>query len=248
MAASRDPKDHPQYQYWRDQVRLTNKVLLLTAEDLPVPELRHRCTNYDDLLRTKEFKALNGADRVAAYHALHYTATMKPLRHREFQVAEQRNLLLEKKAKYEKAQKELRFLFEQKVIKEKEQVDYIQRLEQINKNLSKESKDWKQAIIVIKAASIDLQEECDRIRQDYEDALTKIKKLEKDLSTEKGHRARLAKNNQSLGAYKGHFNRQKAKNDVLLKELWSLKGKLQNIQRYAEDENSPDLREMAQFE
>lgn len=47
---------------------------------MPLPELRHRCTNYDDLLTTSEFKKLDGPDRVAAYHALHYTATLKPLR------------------------------------------------------------------------------------------------------------------------------------------------------------------------
>jgi hypothetical protein len=247
MTSICDPKDHPQYQYWRDRVRLTNRVLLLAAEDRPIPELRHCCTNYDELLRTPEFKALTGADRVAAYHALHYTATVKPLRHREYQVAEQRNQLLEKKTKFEKAQKELKLLLQQKALQDAEQVEYIKRLEDINKKLTQEGQHWDSANDVIKTAGIELREQCDRIRQDYEDAIAKIKKLEKDLATEKGHRTKLAKNNQSLGAYKGHFNRQKAKTEALLQEVWVLRSKLKTIQRYAEEENNPELQEMAQF-
>ncbi|PZD73554.1 hypothetical protein C1752_02065 [Acaryochloris thomasi RCC1774] len=247
MATSRDPKDHPQYQYWSSQVALRNRVLILSSEDMPVYELRHRCTNYDDLLESAEFQALEGADRVAAYHALHYTATMKPLRHREYQVAEQRNQLLEKKAKYEKAQKEIKKLLKEKAIQQDEQEDYIKRLEKINETLVQDNRDWEQVNSVLKTANLELREECDRIRQDYEQALTKIKALEKDLGKEKEHRARLAKNNQSLGSYKGHFNTQKAKNVDLQKEIGTLKVKLQNVQRYAEEIKNPELREMAQF-
>lgn len=246
-----DPKNHPQYQYWRDKVELRNKTLLAAGEQMPLPELRHQCTNYDSLLRTREFQKLDGPDRVAAYHALHYTATLKPLKHREYQLAEQRNILLEKKVKFERAQRELRSLLEQKALTQTQIQHYSEKLKAANQKLTDQANALEQENLELKAENIQLREECDRIQQEYEEAVEKIQKLEKELGNEKEHRVRLAKNNKSMGGriggYITSYKKQKAISERLQKEVWSLKGKLQKIERYADDNNDPELREMTQF-
>lgn len=225
--------------------------MLAASEHISLPELRHKCTNYDDLLKTIEFKGLEGPDRVAAYHALHYTATLKPLKHREYQLAEQRNILLEKKVKFEKAQKELKLLLEQKALTLTQAQHYSQKLEDAKQKLTAQANALEQANIELRAENIQLREECDLIQQDYEEAVAKIQKLEKELGNEKDHRVRLAKNNKSMGgrigAYITNYKKQKAISDRLQKEVWSLKGKLQKIERYADDKNDSELREMTKF-
>jgi chromosome segregation ATPase len=249
--SSKDPKSHPQYQYWRDRVYLKNMVLLASGEEFPVPKMRHEFTNYDDLLNSSEFQKLEGPERVAAYHALHYTATIKPLKHREFQLAEQRNALLEKRAKFELAQRELRRLFDQKAIDHKELVRYKIKLEEINRSLICQSEAQKAASIALKAENIQLREDCKRIQLDYEAAIAKIIELERQLAKEQTHRAKLAKKNQSMGgrigAYITNYNKQKQKSEDLQKQVWALKGKLQKIQKHAQDKGDSELHEIARF-
>lgn len=218
---------------------------------MPLPELRHKCTNYDDLLKTHEFTKLDGPDRVAAYHALHYTATLKPLKHREYQLAEQRNKLLEKKVKFEKAQKELRLLLDQQALTQAQIQHYAQKLKAANQKLTDQNNSLEKASIELKAENIQLREECDLIHQEYEEAVAKIQTLEKKLGHEKEHRVHLAKNNKSMGgrigAYITNYKKQKAISEQLQKEVWLLKGKLQKIERYADRKDYPELREMTQF-
>ena len=246
-----DPKTHPQYQYWRDQVYLKNIVLLAASHEIPVYQMRHEFTNYDDILKSRQFQDLEGPDRVAAYHAIHYTATVKALKHREYQLAEQRNFLLENRAKFERAQKELRRLLDIKAIEHNNLLQYKAKFEEISRALKLKTEKENVDAVELKAENIQLREDLDKIQHDYEDALSKIAELEKALDDERTHRKRLAKNNQSMGgrigAYITNYKKQKQKADTLQKEVWSLKGKLQKIQKYAQSIEDKHLDELTQF-
>jgi chromosome segregation ATPase len=251
MNSDWDPKNHPQYRHWEQKVRLENQVLLGTSESLTVPEMRHQFTNYDDLLNSEEFRKLEGPDSIAAYHSIRYTATSKALRHREYQLSEQRKILLEKREIYNRGQKELKRLYDAKVSENK---DLAERLRDAKIKLGNFDKEWQEKILNLDDFHKNILEEknklfleCEQLKKDYSDALIKIKDLEKRLLETQGHRERLAKNNMSLGSYKGHFNRAQKKLSLTSLKNQELKSKLKEIQVYARKNNDQNLIAMADF-
>jgi len=62
------------FDYWHDRVRLTNLTRLGAREHVTTQELRHECTNYDELRRLKPVQELDELE-----HAYQVGQALAPL-------------------------------------------------------------------------------------------------------------------------------------------------------------------------
>jgi septal ring factor EnvC (AmiA/AmiB activator) len=68
--------------YWHDRVRLTNLTRLGAREPVTTQELRHECTNYDELRRLKAVQELDELERCRVIAIIKYECTAKVLQRR----------------------------------------------------------------------------------------------------------------------------------------------------------------------
>ena len=70
------------FDYWHDRVRLTNLNRLGAREHVTTQELRHECTNYDELRRLKPVQELDELERCRVIAIIKYECTAKVLQRR----------------------------------------------------------------------------------------------------------------------------------------------------------------------
>jgi len=70
------------FDYWHDRVRLTNLTRLGAREHVTTQELRHECTNYDELRRLKPVQELDELERCRVIAIIKYECTAKVLQRR----------------------------------------------------------------------------------------------------------------------------------------------------------------------
>ena len=63
------------FDYWHDRVRLTNLNRLGAREHVTTQELRHECTNYDELRRLKAVQELDELERCRVIAIIKYECT-----------------------------------------------------------------------------------------------------------------------------------------------------------------------------
>jgi hypothetical protein len=71
------------FDYWHDRVRLTNLTRLGAREHVTTQELRHECTNYDELRRLKPVQELDELERCRVIAIIKYECTAKVHRQKE---------------------------------------------------------------------------------------------------------------------------------------------------------------------
>jgi hypothetical protein len=70
------------FDYWHDRVRLTNLQRLAAREHVTTQELRHECTNYDELRHLQAVQELDELERCRVIAIIKYECTAKVLQRR----------------------------------------------------------------------------------------------------------------------------------------------------------------------
>ena len=192
------------FDYWHDRVRLTNLKRLGAREHVTTQELRHECTNYDELRRLKAVQELDELERCRVIAIIKYECTAKVLQRRTGllrdyarQCEEQ---ALDHRQKHSGLLAKIRELTDKLIGRE----GYIKRLESRIKGLLAENEALRTEQQQSKAES-QLRQELDALQRAYE--------------TEVERRKQLARNNQSLGGRVAHTNRYRRQRDELSEAL-----------------------------
>ncbi len=192
------------FDYWHDQVRLTNLNRLGAREHVTTQELRHECTNYDELRRLKAVQELDELERCRVIAIIKYECTAKVLQRRTGllrdyarQCEEQ---ALDHRQKHSGLLAKIRELTDKLIGRE----SYIKRLESRIKGLLAENEALRTEQQQSKAES-QLRKELDALQRAFE--------------AEVERRKQLARNNQSLGGRVAHTNRYRRERDELREAL-----------------------------
>ncbi len=192
------------FDYWHDRVRLTNLKRLAAREHVTTQELRHECTNYDELRRLKAVHELDELERCRVIAIIKYECTAKALQRRTGllrdyarQCEEQ---ALDHRQKHSGLLARIRELTEKLIGRE----SYIRRLESRIKALLAENEALQTEQQQSKAES-QFRKELDALQRAFE--------------AEVERRQQLAKNNQSLGGRVAHTNRYRRERDELSEAL-----------------------------
>lgn len=188
------------FDYWHDRVRLRNLKRIGAQEHVPTQELRHECTNYDELRHLKAVQELDELERCRVIAIIKYECTAKALQRRTGLLRDFARLCEENALNQQKERSRLGALLHKlKEVLRGKQV-YIERLEVRLKALEADN-----------AALRSEQQQSKAERQ-----------LEKELAALQGafdaeveRRKQLARNNQSLGGRVAHTNRYRRERDEL---------------------------------
>lgn len=156
-------------QYWNDKACIVNAKPLSKIGYVKVAELRHEATNYDELLNSSEFKALDESDREVAYWIIKSACTTLVQQQRA-RVREQKIQRLEqgyKQSKDEitelqKGRHKDRSLIQRLMDALKLGNSRIQQLEQENELALKQIESQKLSLELSEERNISFQEELER--------------------------------------------------------------------------------------
>jgi chromosome segregation ATPase len=186
------------FDYWHDQVRLRNYDLIAAPGHVQTQELRHECTNYDELWRSSPVQQLEEPERSKIIAIIKYECTAKVLQHRAGRLRD-RAYELEASC-YEREQQKSKLIsiiqaLQEKLFGKDKEIQrletHIASLEVENEALRAEAENGK--------AEAELQVELEQLKKQYE-AVQK-------------RRQELARNNQSLGGRVAHTKRYKQQRD-----------------------------------
>lgn len=215
------------FDYWYGKTRLRNHELIEAPGHIETFKLRHECTNYDDLRRSREVEILDEPERSRIIAIIKYECTAKVLQHRASRLRDRANKLEDSCNELDQQRSKLlnliRSLQEKLFGKDKELKRLeirIAALEAENEALRADSENGK--------AEAELQAELDQLRKKYE-------------AVEK-RRQELAKNNQSLGGRVAHTKRYKQQRDAARAAIEEQKQEIllltnENLRLQAENES-----------
>ncbi|MBE8967679.1 hypothetical protein IQ277_15890 [Nostocales cyanobacterium LEGE 12452] len=213
------------FNYWHDRVRLKNSELIAAPEHVPTQELRHECTNYDDLWRSPEVQQLGEPDRNWVIAIIKYECTAKVLQNRAGRLRDRANEL--EAASHEQDQQKSKLLSLIKALQEKlfGKDTEIKRLEARVSSLEAENEA--------------LRSEAENNKAKTE-LVTELEQLKKKYNAVEKRRQELAKNNQSLGGKVAHTKRYKQQRDeaiVLVEQQKQQIATLVQESQYLREEN-----------
>ena len=192
------------FDYWHDRVRLTNLKRLGAREHVTTQELRHECTNYDELRRLKAVQELDELERCRVIAIIKYECTAKVLQRRTGLLRDYARQCEEQafdhRQKHSGLLAKIRELTDKLIGRE----SYIRRLESRIKGLLVENEALRTEQQQSKAER-QLRKELDALQHAYD--------------AEVERRKQLAKNNQSLGGRVAHTNRYRRERDELSEAL-----------------------------
>ena len=188
------------FDYWHDRVRLTNLKRLGAREHVPTQELRHECTNYDELRWLKSVQDLDELDRCRVIAIIKYECTAKVLQRRTGLLRDYARQCEEQALDHRQKESGLLALISKlkDILKGKDGT--IFRLESRIKVLQAENE-------VLRAEQ--QQSKAERQRD------MELEALQRAYDAEVERRKELAKNNQSLGGRLAHTNRYRRERDEL---------------------------------
>ncbi|MEH1812603.1 MAG: hypothetical protein V7L09_09060 [Nostoc sp.] len=186
------------FDYWHGRVRLKNYELIAAPEHVPTQELRHECTNYDDLWRSPEVQQLGEPDRNWVIAIIKYECTAKVLQNRAGRLRDRANEL--EAASHEQDQQKSKLLSLLKALQEK----------LFGKD--KEIKRLEARVSSLEAENEALRSEAENNKAKTE-LVTELEQLKKKYNAVEKRRQELAKNNQSLGGKVAHAKRYKQQRD-----------------------------------
>jgi chromosome segregation ATPase len=201
------------FDYWHKRVQLTNHELISSPHHIQTQQLRHECTNYDDLRSRREVQLLDEPERSKVVAIIKYECTAKVLQHRAgclrdrvSQLADSHNELEQQRSKLLKL---IKVLQEKLFGKDK----HIKKLES--------------RIIVLEAENEALQADLENNKAEAE-LQAELEQLQKKYDVVEKRRRELAKNNQSLGGRVAHTKRYKQQRDDAIAEVKALKEQLES--------------------
>tara|TARA_B100001029_G_scaffold162792_1_gene152446 strand:+ start:239 stop:979 length:741 start_codon:yes stop_codon:yes gene_type:complete len=193
------------FDYWHKEVRLKNLKTISAERHVPTPELRHECTNYDELCIRPGVLALDDAQKSRVITIIKYECTAKALQRRagilSKRAQELEERFLEQKVYKNKLEKFIRIL-QQKLFGKDE---IIKRLETKIKALE------------TKVEALETGQELETIKQ--------------SLIKEKARRERLATNNQKMGGRLSWAKRWKEQRDQYRLQLEQTKIAMAELQK-----------------
>lgn len=186
------------FDYWYGRVKLRNHEVIEAPGHIKTYELRHECTNYDDLRFSKEVQLLAEPERSRVIAIVKYECTAKVLQHRASRLREKANQLenacSELDQQKSKLLKLLRALQEKLFGKDQD----IERL--------------KARITALETENEALQAESENDKA-YAELLTEFEQLKKQYEAVEKRRRELAQNNKSLGGRVAHTKRFRQERD-----------------------------------
>jgi hypothetical protein len=192
------------FDYWYEQVQLKNLKRIGAQEHVTTQELRHECTNYDQLRQLPLVQKLDALDRCRVITIIKYQCTAKVLQRRTGLLREFARLCEQNALQQHQERSRLGALLQKlkEVLRGKQvEVDRLtarlQALELENGALRAEQQQSK--------AELQLQKQLDALQRAFE--------------AEVERRKQLAKNNQSLGGRVAHSNRYRRERDELREAL-----------------------------
>jgi len=192
------------FDYWHDRVRLTNLQRIGAQEHIHTQELRHECTNYDELRRLKAVQELDELERCRVIAIIKYECTAKVLQRRTGLLRDYARQCEEQALDHRQKERGLLAL--------------ITKLKDILKG-----KDGTIRRLESRINSLQAENEVLRIEQQQSKAESQLRKeldaLQRAFEAEVERRKQLAKNNQSLGGRVAHTNRYRLERDELSEAL-----------------------------
>ncbi len=192
------------FDYWYDRVQLRNLKRIGAQEHVTTQELRHECTNYDQLRQLPLVQELDELERSRVITIIKYQCTAKALQQRTGLLREFARLCEENALAQKQARSRLGALLQKlkEALRGKQvEVDRlgrrIQALEAENAALHSEQQQSK--------AELQVQKELEALQRAFE--------------AEVERRKQLARNNQSLGGRVAHTNRYRRERDELREAL-----------------------------
>ncbi|QKQ76513.1 hypothetical protein [Nostoc sp. TCL240-02] len=186
------------FDYWHDRVRLKNSELIAAPGHVKTQDLRHDCTNYDDLWRSPEVQQLDEPERSRVIAVIKYECTAKVLQNRAGRLRERANEL--EAACNEQDQQNSKLLGLLKALQEK----------LFGKD--KEIKRLEARIASLKAENEAFQSEAEKSKAQVE-LVKELEQLKKKYNEVEKRRQELAQNNKSLGGRVAHTKRYKQQRD-----------------------------------
>lgn len=202
------------FDYWHQRVILRNEKLIAAPGHIMTQELRHQCTNYDDLWLSDQVQALEEPERSKVIAIIKYECTAKVLQRRS-------GLLRDRAHHYEAASKELN-------LKGSRLLKLIKALQEKLFGKDQEIKGLEARITSLVAENAALRAEVEK-NDAYDALLKEFEQLRKQYEVVEKRKRELAKNNQSLGGRVAHANRYKAQRDGAIAEVRELKQQLKTL-------------------
>lgn len=192
------------FDYWYDRVQLRNLKRIGAQEHVTTQELRHECTNYDQLRQLPVVQELDELERSRVITIIKYQCTAKALQRRtgllrEFARRCEENALAQKQARTRLGAllQKLKEALRGKQVEVDRLSRRIQALEAENAALRSEQQQSK--------AELQMEKELEALQRAFE--------------AEVERRKQLARNNQSLGGRVAHTNRYRRERDELREAL-----------------------------
>ncbi len=192
------------FDYWHDRVLLKNHGRIGAREHVTTQELRHECTNYDELRRLKAVLDLDELERCRVIAIIKYECTARVLQRRTGLLRDYARQCEEQALDHR--QKERGLLAAIRKLKDilRGRESYIGRLESRIRSLEAENEALRAEQQQSKAEN-QVQNELDALQKAFE--------------SEVQRRKQLARNNQSLGGRIAHTNRYRRERDELREAL-----------------------------
>lgn len=194
------------FDYWHDRVQITNRQLIETTVHIPTQELRHECTNYDNLRFSSQVQSLGEPERSKVIAIIKYECTAQVLQYRA-------GRLRDRASQLEDAYKEI-YQEKSKLLR------LIKALQEKLFGKDQDVKKLENRIAALEAENEVLRTEAEKSKV-YVDLVTEFEQLKKQYEVVEKRKRELAKNNQSLGGRVAHTNRFRQQRDdarVLVEE------------------------------
>lgn len=186
------------FDYWYERVQLKNYDLIKAADHIPTYQLRHECTNYDELRSRSEVQTLEGEERDKVIAVIKYECTAKALQFRAGYLKDKANQLNQKCNELDQKRSLL--------------LNLIKTLQEKLFGKDNEVKKLETRIALLEAENQALQVESAKANA-YTELLNKFDQLEKKYAVLAKRKAELARNNMSLGGRVAHTNRFREQRD-----------------------------------
>jgi len=186
------------FDYWYDRVQLRKYELIEASGHVKTHELRHECTNYDDLRLSSEVQVLGEPERSKIIAIIKYECTARVLQYRAGRLRERANKLEDTYDELDQQKSKL--------------LNLIKALQEKLFGKDKELKKLEAQIAVLEAENEALRAESENDKA-YAELLAKFEQLKKQYEVTEKRRQELAKNNQSLGGRVAHTKRFRQERD-----------------------------------
>lgn len=186
------------FDYWHQQVQLRNHSLASNPNHVETFKLRHECTNYDELRKSREVEWLDEPDRSKVIAIIKYECTAQILQYRAGRLRDRATQMTDSIQELEQQKTKL--------------IQIIQALQKKLFGKDKEIERLEARIKVLETENEALRAESETDKA-YAELLVEFEQLQKKFDQVQKRRQELARNNQSLGGRVAHTKRFRKERD-----------------------------------